>query len=177
MTFAPWTSWALRCAVLSAAPAFGQAAPERVATHNDWSVFLAGDPQECYIVAQPTGSSARRDGQPVEVSRGDVRLFVRFNPSENVANEVSFAGGYTFDDATAVRVQIGEASFDLDPGPGEAGGWAWPLPEDDARIVAAMRSGSTASITGLSTRGTTTIDTFSLSGFTAAVSEAESRCP
>lgn len=175
MTFAPWTSLAVCCAALTAAPAFGQAAPERVASHGDWSVFVVSSPQECYIVAQPTGSAARRDGQPVEVNRGDIRLFVRFNPSDNAANEVSFSGGYPFS-ADPVRVEVGDAAFDFDPGPGDANGWAWARPDDDARVVAAMRSGATATVTGVSTRGTTTVDTFSLTGFTAAVNEAESRC-
>ena len=39
-----------------------------------------------------------------------------------------------------------------------------------------MRRGSTAKVTGTSARGTTTEDTFSLSGFTAAVEDAEARC-
>ena len=43
-------------------------------------------------------------------------------------------------------------------------------------MVASMRRGSTAVVTGVSSRGTTTVDNFSLSGFTAAVNEAESRC-
>ena len=33
-----------------------------------------------------------------------------------------------------------------------------------------------AKITGVSARGTTTVDTFSLSGFTAAITDAEARC-
>ena len=36
-----------------------------------------------------------------------------------------------------------------------------------------MRKGSSAVLTGTSSRGTTTVDTFSLSGFTAAVEDAE----
>lgn len=176
MTFAPWTSLAFCCAAFAAAPALAQATAERVAAHNDWSVFVAGEPQECYIVAQPMGSTARRDGQPVEVDRGDIRLFVRFNPSENVSNEVSFRSGYPLREGSPVRVTVGSDGFDFSPVAGDANEWAWPQPEDDARIVAAMRSGSTATVTGVSSRGTETTDTFSLSGFTAAVNEAESRC-
>jgi hypothetical protein len=171
-----WRTLAFACAGLTAAPVLAQAAAERVAAHNDWTVFLAGDPQECYIVSQPTSSAARRDGQPVEVSRGDIRLFVRFNPSESVSNEVSFTGGYPFRDGAPVQVQVGSESFQLTPGPGDANGWAWPAAEDDARLVAAMRRGATATVTGVSARGTTTVDTFSLSGFTAAINEADSRC-
>lgn len=176
MPFPTGKTLAFLCAATIAGPALAQAAAERVAAHNDWTVFLAGEPKECYIVSQPTASAARRSGQAVEVSRGDIRLFVRFNPSESVQNEVSFTGGYPFSDGDPVRVEIGATSFDLSPGPGDASGWAWPTPEDDARLVAAMRGGSTATVTGVSARGTTTVDTFSLSGFTAAVNEAESRC-
>jgi hypothetical protein len=176
MTSAPWTTLAFCCATLAAAPALPQAAAERVASHNDWSVFVAGSPQECYVAAQPNASSAERDGQAVEVNRGDIRLFVRFNPSENVSNEVSFTGGYPFRPDAPVRVVVGDESYDLAPGQGDASGWAWPSPEDDARLVDTMRRGSTARVTGVSARGTTTVDTFSLSGFTAAVNDAESRC-
>lgn len=176
MTVSPWKALVFCCAFASATPVFAQAAAERVAAHNDWAVFTASDPRECYIVSQPTGSVARRDGQNVEVNRGDIRLFVRFNPGEGVSNEVSFTGGYPFSASTPVTVEIGSAKYNLSPGPGDANGWAWPRPEEDSDMVAAMRRGASATITGLSTRGTTTIDTFSLSGFTAAVNEAESLC-
>jgi hypothetical protein len=171
-----WKTFALACAAAAAAPVLAQAAAERVAAHNDWTVFLAGEPKECYIVSQPTASAARRDGQQVDVNRGDIRLFVRFNPSESVRNEVSFTGGYPFREGTPVQIEIGAERFQLTPGPGDASGWAWPSVEDDARMVAALRRGATATVTGVSARGTTTVDTFSLSGFTAAVDEAESRC-
>lgn len=176
MTFAPWRSLAFCCAALSAGPAFAQASAERVAAHNDWAVFVSGDPRECYIVSQPTESTAQRDGEAVEVNRGDIRLFVRFNAAESVSNEVSFTGGYPLSATTPVEVEIGQESFELTAGQGDANGWAWPRPEDDAGVVAAMRRGSTARVTGVSTRGTTTVDTFSLSGFTAAIEDAQERC-
>jgi hypothetical protein len=39
-----------------------------------------------------------------------------------------------------------------------------------------MKRGAEAVVTGVSGRGTTTIDTFSLLGFTAAIEDAETRC-
>lgn len=178
MIRAPWTALALCCAALaSTAPAVSaQSGVEQVGSHNDWSVFVSASPKECYIVSQPKSTTARRDGRDVEVNRGDIRLFVRFNPADGVNNEVSFSGGYPFREGEAVRVAIGSETYDLNPGKGSSGEWAWPQPEDDARMVASMRRGSTATVTGVSARGTTTVDTFSLSGFTAAVNEAESRC-
>jgi hypothetical protein len=57
------------------------------------------------------------------------------------------------------------------------GEWAWPASTaDDAKIIAAMKRGADAVLTARSSRGTTTKDTFSLLGYTAAVEEAEKRC-
>lgn len=164
-----------------AAPGFAGSAlaqsAERVAAHTDWSVFVADSPKECYIVSPPTASTATRDGAPTEVDRGDIRLFVTYRPGEGVSNEVSFTGGYPFQEGNPVEVAVGSETYALNPGSGDAGEWAWPAsPEDDSRIIAAMKRGARASVTGMSARGTTTVDTFSLLGFTAAVGDAESRC-
>ncbi|TPE52771.1 hypothetical protein FJM51_05485 [Amaricoccus solimangrovi] len=161
----------------AALPAGAQAAAERVASHTDWSVFVAGSPKECYVVSPPKSSKALRDGKPVEVDRGDIRLFVTYRPAENVSGEVSFSGGYPFRDGTPVKLQVGSQNFTLNPGSKDADSWAWPAsPDVDKQIVAAFRAGSSATVTGVSSRGTTTIDTISLSGFTAAVEDAAKRC-
>ncbi len=149
---------------------------DRVAAHTDWSVFVASDPKECYIVSPPKTSVAKRDGKPAEVQRGDIRLFVSFRPAEKVTNEVSFTGGYPFRDGSTVGLAAGSDTFTLTPGTGDSGEWAWTDPSDDSRVVAALRKGSTAKLTGTSARGTVTEDTFSLSGFTAAVEDAAARC-
>jgi len=161
--------------ICAAGPALAQSA-ERVAAHTDWTVFVASDPKECYIVSPPTSSVATRDGQPAEVQRGDIRLFVAFRPGEGVSNEVSFTGGYPFREGSPVTLSVGTSTFTLGPGRGDSGEWAWTDPSDDAQAVAALRRGSSAKLTGTSARGTTTEDTFSLSGFTAAVEDAEARC-
>jgi hypothetical protein len=72
-----------------------------------------------------------------------------------------------------VQVAIDGRTFNLI----SDGEWAWPgSREDDTALLAAMRAGSTAVITARSGRGTETRDTFSLQGFTAAMTEAENRC-
>ena len=75
-----------------------------------------------------------------------------------------------------MTLAVGSDSFTLGPGQGESGEWAWTDPSDDSRVVAALRRGADAKLTGTSSRGTTTEDTFSLMGFTAAVEDAEARC-
>jgi invasion protein IalB len=154
-----------------------QAQVERAAVHTDWSVFTPTNPRECYIVSPPTASVARRDNQVVQVERGDIRLFVTFRPDDSVRGEVSFTSGYPFQDGSTVRVRVGNETFTLGTGSGEADRWAWPAsPQEDARLIAAFRRGSDAQVTGTSARGTTTEDTFSLMGFSAALSDAEARC-
>ena len=79
----------------------------------------------------------------------------------------SFASGST------VNLNVDGTQFELIT----QGEWAWPENKsEDAKIVAAMKRGATAIVTARSSRGTQTKDTFSLSGFTAAVTEAQSRC-
>jgi hypothetical protein len=174
MTLKLWIPVAL-CLTVSAGAAEAQAA-DRVAAHTDWSVFVASSPKECYIVSPPTASVAKRDGKPTEVQRGDIRLFVSFRPAENVTNEVSFTGGYPFKPGSSVTLTIGSDKFTLSPGQGDAGEWAWTDPGDDSRVVAALRKGASARLGAVSSRGTETEDTFSLSGFTAAVEDAAARC-
>lgn len=148
-----------------------------VAAFRDWSVFNPTDPKECYIVSPPTSWEARRGGNRVEVRRGDIRLFVTIRPSENVNKEISYTGGYPFRPGEEIEVEIGGNSFTLAPGSGDSREWAWPPNvEADQELVLAMRSGSNATITAVSSRGTTTIDQFSLLGFTAALEEAERLC-
>lgn len=161
-------------AIVPAAPA--QAQTERVAVHTDWSVFTPSNPRECYIVSPPTTSVARRNNQVVQVDRGDIRLFVTFRPEDDISGEVSFTSGYPFRDGSTVSIEVGNETFTMGTGSGEADRWAWPRTEDDARIIAAFRRGSDAKVTGTSSRGTTTEDTFSLMGFTAALNDAEARC-
>lgn len=145
----------------------------RVAAETDWSVFVETDPQECWAVSAPKETVNTRDGNVVEVRRGDIRLIVFYRPDQDVAGQVMFTGGYPFDDGSTVNVQIDDSEFEMFT----EGENAWPAStEEDVRFVDAMKRGANAVITAISSRGTQTQDTFSLLGFTAAVEEAARRC-
>lgn len=164
---------ALTVAVLANAAVAQDTTDNRVAASTDWSVFQETDPVECFGVSAPRDSTATRNGEAVEANRSEIQLFVLFRPTASVAGQVAFTGGYPFASGSTVTLDVGGTAFDLFT----EGEWAWPAtPEDDAAIVAAMKRGSDAVVTGQSGRGTITKDTFSLSGFTAAVDEAQSRC-
>jgi hypothetical protein len=159
--------------VTAGAAAAQEESDNRVSANTDWSVFVESDPNECWAVSAPKETLNTRDGNAVDVRRGDIRLIVFYRPSENVNGQVMFTGGYPFADESTASVQIGDTTFQMFT----QGETAWPAtPADDARFVEAMKRGANAVITARSGRGTQTQDTFSLLGFTAAVEEAASRC-
>ena len=87
--------------------------------------------------------------------------------------EISFTGGYPFVGCSTVDVVVDGNTFQLFTD----GEWAWPgSAEDDAKLLAALKAGTTATLTARSGKGTQTADTFSLRGFTAAMEDAGKRC-
>ncbi len=145
----------------------------RVSANTDWSVFVESDPSECWAVSAPKETINSREGNTVDVRRGDIRLIVFYRPSENVTGQVMFTGGYPFASDSTVSLQVGDTTFQMFTD----GETAWPATsEDDVKFVATMKRGANAVLTGRSGRGTQTQDTFSLLGFTAAVEEAANRC-
>jgi hypothetical protein len=158
---------------LTALPVFAQESTNRVATKTDWSVFTEDKPQkECWGVSSPKESVNTRDGKPVQVKRSDILLFITFRPGQ-ATGEISFTGGYPFAKDSKVNVDVGGQQFEMF----SDGEWAWTSgPEEDAKLMAALKAGAEATLTARSGKGTQTKDTFSLKGFSAAMEEAASRC-
>ena len=151
--------------------AVAQVSTNRVAAETDWSVFVEDDPKECWGVTAPKETLNTRDGQAVSVRRGDILLFVTYRPGSK--GEVSFTGGYPFAGGSTVTLDIGGTKFDLITD----GEWAWSgSPDEDARIITALKAGVSAILTARSSRGPQTQDTFSLLGVSAALDEAAKRC-
>ncbi len=151
-----------------------ESSDNRVAANTDWSVFVEDNPTECWGVSAPKESRlADANGNPTTGRRSDMLLFVFYRPGASVSGQVAFTGGYPFASGSTVSMDIGGTEFQLFT----EGEWAWPAtPEEDAKIVAAMKRGANAIVKGRSGRGNVTTDTFSLLGFSAAVEEAEKRC-
>ncbi|SHF03233.1 hypothetical protein SAMN05444339_10367 [Loktanella atrilutea] len=166
---------ALAAATCVASQAGAQATTDNlVAANTDWSTFEAENPRECISTSAPKNSTLTDgNGNPTTGNRGDIYLMVFYRPSENVKGQIMFTGGYPFAPGSTVDLDVGGSQFQLFT----EGEYAWPAtPEDDARVVAAMKRGSDAVLKARSGRGNVTTDTFSLLGFTAAVEEAANRC-
>ncbi|MEO0342456.1 MAG: invasion associated locus B family protein [Pseudomonadota bacterium] len=157
-------------------PAASQTAT-RKDSKTDWSIFVEEPPavqqKTCWLASAPSKVENTRNGAPAEVNRGEIVLFVMYQPGEGITGEVSFASGYPFPENATVDLQIGSARYSL---------WtkeetAYSLdPEVDTQIHESMKRGAEAVVTGRSARGTDTKDTFLLNGFTAAIEEIEQLC-
>ncbi|MGC3938085.1 invasion associated locus B family protein [Roseobacter sp. EG26] len=144
-----------------------------VAEKTDWSVYEDTNPKECWSVSVPTKTVNTRDGRVVAATRGQILLMVFYRPGSGANAQVTFTGGYPFASGSKVNLDISGSNYALFTD----GEWAWPEnTAEDSKIVDAMKRGADATVTGLSSRGTTTKDTFSLRGFTAALEEAQKRC-
>ncbi len=153
--------------------AMAQDSTNRVSQNTAWSVFVEESPKECWAVSTPKETVNTKNGRPVAVKRGKILMMVSWRPEQNIAGEVYFTGGYPFKEGSTVELTIGGTTYQLFT----KGEDAWPAsPDDDAKIVAAMKRGAEAVAVAMSRRGTRTEDTFSLLGFTAAVEDAAKRC-
>ncbi|MEM1129258.1 MAG: invasion associated locus B family protein [Pseudomonadota bacterium] len=161
------------CIAVAGGGVAAQESTNRVAAKTDWSVFVEDDPSQCWIVSAPKETVNTRDGRVVAVRRGDIYMFVSFWPQKEQMGEVSFMGGYPFADGSTVSLNVGGSSFELFTD----GETAWAAsPEEDRQIATALKRGAEAVVSGRSSRGTATKDTFSLMGFTAAFEDAQKRC-
>lgn len=144
-----------------------------VSTKESWSVFRdEGGQASCWAVSAPVKVVNTRNGQAVDVRRGDIMLYATFTKDQPNAI-IAFTSGYPFRDGSKVSLRVGSSEYDLFT----KGEWAWPAsPQDDKAIVDAFKRGVDAVLVGVSGRGTTTTDTFSLIGFTAAHDDARALC-
>ena len=159
-------------AIAASSPVMAQDSTNVVGTEGDWTIFSASSPRECWAVSAPKSTqNTDSSGKPKDVTRGDIRLYVAYRPGQG--GEVSYSGGYPFAPDSAVEVNIGGNVFKLFTD-GES---AWTgSPTEDAKLVTALRGGSSAVVTARSARGTVTKDTFSLSGITTATNKAQASC-
>lgn len=158
----------LLAATVVSGMASAQVSENRVAANTDWSVFVENN--QCWGVSAPKETVNTKDGKPAQVRRGDILLFITYE--KGAKGTISFTGGYPFAPGSTVGLDVGGTKFDLFVD----GEWAWAAEGEDEKIIAALKAGSSATLTAKSAKGTQTQDMFSLSGFSAAVDEAAKRC-
>ena len=123
----------------------------------------------CFVSSVPTKSEGKYDPK----NRGDIRVFVSHGPGKAERDVVQVIAGYRYKPQSDVSLTIDGKSFKLftieDRAYSES-------EEDDLRIIKLMKRGSRMTIVGISSRGTKTTDTYSLSGFTKTKAVIDKTC-
>ncbi len=143
--------------------------PQLVEAFKDWAAYSVSGPngKVCYVASQP------KDQQPTGVNRDPVFFMVSHWQGREVRNEASIIIGYPFAENSTVTTEIDGASFTMFT-KGD-GAWMENVAEE-TRLVEAMKAGSKMTVRGRSRRGTNTVDTYSLSGITAALNKIAEVC-
>ena len=152
---------------LSATPAFTQEV-KLLQKYNDWAAYVSqGSPKVCFAVSQP------RSSLPKNVRRGPIYFYVSDYPGDKVSGEISVKMGYPFPPGGKVTMTIGKDKFELFT---KDEGAFVEKPEDEAKILEALKVGSSMKVQGRSARGTNTTDNYSLSGTSGALERITKEC-
>lgn len=139
-------------------------------SYRDWDALVMtreNGEKICYMISIP------KTKQPTSVTHGDVYITITHRPRRKVKNEVNLVVAYDFKTGSEVKGTIGASGFTMFT----EGKGAWNYDQDDdTKMVAAMKRGSTLAINAISARGTKTSYRFSLSGFTAAYNSITAEC-
>jgi len=136
---------------------------------RDWSSYAADDGSGtvCFAMTRPKSTEPTPDGY------GEAYLYVTNRPGEDVVNEFNLVSGYTFQTGSMAVASVGGQDFALFT----QNDAAWL---DDsaqaANLAAAIRAGSTVTVTGTASNGTEIVQSFSLSGATAAQQAIGAEC-
>lgn len=152
---------ALILALLSfSLPALG--ANDLDSTHSDWNVYTKDD--SCYIASIPINESGnfKKRGQP----------YVLVNARDKT-DEINVSSGYGYKPKVHVELSVDGQKFRLFA----KGENAWAKDsKTDKSIISAMKSGDKMEVKGISTKGSYSIDTYSLKGITAALKRMKQLC-
>lgn len=143
--------------------------PYSLGSYTDWNVWELdeGGQKICYIVSEPKKQAGNY------TRRGKPAILVTRRPTPAVADEVSVQPGYTYLEGSSVDVAIGQNQFTLFT----RGAHAWTKDEtEDQALIDVMKGGDSMVVQGESSKNTTSIDTYSLLGFTKAYNAMVAAC-
>ncbi len=165
------TACLISAALATATPALADQ-PTVLGTFQNWGAYTTGtgDQKVCYALATPKSSAPKK-------KRDKIYFLISDWPGRRAKGEPEIVPGYEYKDGSEVTLQVGPSKFTLftknDGGNGSA--WVKEL-ADESPIVSALRNASTAVVSGVSTRGTTIKDTYSLAGLGDALDKAHAAC-
>jgi Invasion associated locus B (IalB) protein len=160
-------------ATLVATQAGADSGPTLLGSNKNWSALqsVSRDGKSCYAMSQPKSS------EPKNAKRDPIYFLINSWPARPAKDEVEVVSGYEFKADSTVTVTVGKDKFELFTKNDGDSGNAWMKDVgEEARLVDAMKRGSTAVVTGTSARGTATHDTYALGGISGALDKAHAAC-
>ena len=140
-----------------------------ILSSKDWKAYSEGEAKNkaCMIVSKPI----KDEGDYKK--RGDIFAMVTHLPGQDKWDEFSIVAGYNFKAGSNPDVQIGDLKLQLFTSGSRA--WSFSV-RDDLKVINAMKTSIKMEVTGTSTRGTITKDTYSLLGFSKAYQKINESC-
>ncbi|WP_044405986.1 MULTISPECIES: invasion associated locus B family protein [Rhodopseudomonas] len=158
--------------VCSMAPAQAVSSePTLIGQFGDWGAYTAtpDGKKVCFALSKPVSSKTNPPNRP----RDPAYAFISTRPAEKVVNEVSVMMGYPLKPGSEGTMEVGGSRYAMySQGDGI---WIKNAAEED-RLVEDLRKGADVTVTGMSSRGTTTTDVFSLKGISQALDRVAQEC-
>jgi hypothetical protein len=162
----------LSLSLISAQPAFAEPA-SLLGVFGNWTAYSSGSGSSlaCFALSKPRAS------RPATAKRAAVYLMVSDWPSRKIKSEAQIVYGYQASEKGAAALGVGGDKFNffIRNNGKEGSAWLQQL-ADNPRLITAMQGGVSAVASGVSSRGTKTSDTYSLSGFNDALEKIHAVC-
>ena len=129
---------------------------------GNWNFVKEND--YCYIGSLPVNSDI-----PEGKKRGDVYILV-YRINNNPETIIQINSGYPYKNKESVNVEIDKKNYEFFADEDTA--WT----NNDKEVVYAMKKGVMLTVSGISSRGTITVDSYTLNGFTIAYNKLAKDC-
>lgn len=150
-------------------PAIAQNTAMVMKEFNAWSLHQSRDAGHniCYAISEPVSK------KPKNANRAAIVFYVSAWPKDGVVNQVSVKLGYPIDTKKNVTVQVDSDTFELVARDERA--YVYDATQE-LKLLEAMKKGTQMVVKATSTRGTETIDTYSLKGVSSALKSLAKNC-
>ena len=160
------------CVAFLGTPAFADAG-NLLGVFKNWNAYStgSGDSMTCYAMSKPRAS------QPRGTKRAEIYLMLSDWPGRKVKSEPEIVPGYEYKLTAPISLGIGGDKFEFFARNEAKSGAAWLRNlGDSGKLMDALNGGVSAVAIGSSSRGTKTVDTYSLAGFHEAIAKIHSVC-
>jgi len=137
-------------------------ARDSLGVYSNWGAFRDDSPLRCYAIAKPSGNS-----------EASAFASIANWPSRNVRGQVHIRLSRSAGEDTRVSLSVSGQSFTLSANGRNA--WAQNA-QEDAAIIAALRSASTMRVSARDAQGRRFADRYDLSGAATAIDAAAVGC-